>query len=42
MQCFFLWRLAVFLFEKPQLLDMTMTLLALGDDLAIEYVECGK
>jgi hypothetical protein len=42
MQCFVLWRLAVYLSEKLQPLDMTMTLLALGNDLAIEYVEFAK
>ena len=42
MKRFVPWGLAVDLSEKLQSLDVTMTLLALGNDLTIKYVECGK
>src|SRR5665647_3581334 len=42
MQRFVLGRLAVYLPEKLQPLDVAMTLLALRNNLAIEHVECGK
>ena len=42
MQRFVLGRLAVDLFERLRPLNVTMTLLAMTEDLTIQNVECGK
>lgn len=42
MQCFVLGRVAVYMLEKLQLLDMTMTLLELCNHLAVHHVQRRK